>query len=421
MNIILAGIMGRYPFGGVAWCSLMYLLGLRRLGHSVWYLEDMAECNYDPVARTLRTDPRYALNFIQATLTPYGLGDRWCYVDYLGRNYYGHSRESWLRVCADADLILNLSGGFWLWRDEYAAIPHSAYIDSDPAFTQIEIARRGPERTEFFSRFGALFTFGRNIGTVASPVPTAPLHWEHTWQPVCPDEWCPTEEPPRPCFTTVMTWRMKSFKAIGGNKDREFLKVLQLPSLTDVPLELAVNGPLELLRRHGWRCRNPFRVSRDTAVYRDYLRTSRGEFSVAKHTYVATNTGWFSDRTACYLASGRPAIVQDTGFSAHLPRGEGLIAYRTVEEARAGLEAVVGSYERHSRAAREFAAAHFAPEVVLPPLLEKATGTGKPVLGYCPEKEHHRPVDATDGTEIPRAERRPPVGAARRTCSSKDA
>jgi hypothetical protein len=372
MNIILAGVMGRYPYGGVAWCSLMYLLGLRRLGHKVWYLEDTAECNYDPITERLSTNPRYAVDFIRATLSPHGFGDNWCYVDYQS-NYHGQSREAWLRVCGHADLFLNLSGGCWVWRDEYAAIPHAAFIDSDPGFTQIDIARRGPGHAHFFSHFGALFTFGRNIGTAACAVPTAPLRWEHTWQPVCEEEWQAAREPPRACFTTVMTWRIKSFKDIGGNKDREFFKILRLPSLTDVPLELAVNGPLELLRRHGWGCRNPFSVSRDIGVYRDYLRTSRGEFSVAKHTYVRTNSGWFSDRTACYLASGRPAVVQDTGFSAHVPVGDGLFAYQTVEEAKAALEAIVADYARHARAARELAIAYFSPKVVLAPLVEQAT------------------------------------------------
>jgi hypothetical protein len=373
MNIILAGIIGRYPFGGVAWCSLMYLLGLRRLGHNVWYLEDTAECSYDPVAGRLSANPRPALQFIRRTLDPYGFRDRWCYIDHLG-DYHGHSREDWRRVCAGADLFLNLSGGCWMWRDEYAAIPHAAFIDSDPAFTQLDIARRGQAHAGFFLNFDALFTFGRNIGTDACPVPTAPLRWEHTWQPVCEEEWRPTGEPPRPCFTTVMTWRIKSFKGIGGNKDLELFRFLRLASLTDVPLELAMDGPFELLRRHGWHCRDPFAVSRSISAYRDYLRTSRGEFAVAKRTYVRTHSGWFSDRTGCYLACGRPAVVQETGFSAHLPVGEGLIAFRTIEEAKAGLEAVVADYPRHSRAARDLAVAHFSPAAVLPPLLERATG-----------------------------------------------
>jgi hypothetical protein len=371
MNIILAGIMGRYPYGGVAWCSLMYLLGLRKLGHRVWYLEDTGECNYDPVGNTLEKKPRYALKFIRDCLTPFGLGECWCYVDYQGQ-YHGHSCDAWREVCAAADLFLDLSGGCWFWRDEYAAIPHSAFIDSDPAFTQLALAKGDGWYTEFFARFGQLFTFGRNIGTPACEVPTAPYHWEHTWQPVCMDEWCPTEEPPRPDFTTVMSWRIRSFTDIGGNKDREFLRVLDLPSRTAVPVELAVTGPTELLARHGWRCRDAFTVSHSLDAYRDYLRTSRGEFSVAKHTYVRTNSGWFSDRTECYLAAGRPAVVQDTGFSAHLPTGQGLIAYRSLEEAVAGLEAVAADYPRHAQAARELARAHFAAEVVLPPLLEKA-------------------------------------------------
>jgi hypothetical protein len=372
MNIILAGIMGRYPYGGVAWCSLMYLLGLRRLGHRVWYLEDTGECNFDPVANTLATEPGYALAFLQACLAPFGLAERWCYVDYRG-GYHGHSRDAWRRVCAGADLFLDLSGGCWFWRDEYAAIPHAAFIDSDPAFTQLALAKGVPWYVEFFARFPALFTFGRNVGTPACPVPTAPFHWQHTWQPVCVDEWRPTGQEPRRSFTTVMTWAIKSFTDIGGNKDQEFVKVLHLPARLKVPIELAVTGPPDLLRAHGWRCRDAFAVSATLDAYRDYLRDSLGEFSVAKHTYVRTNSGWFSDRTACYLAAGRPAVVQDTGFSAHLPTGEGLFAYRTADEAQAALEAVVRDYPRHARAARELARAHFAADAVLPPLLERAT------------------------------------------------
>lgn len=378
MNVIVAGVMGRYPFGGVAWCSLMYLLGLQRLGHRVWYLEDMAECNLDPVLNSQVTDPAYALDFIQGCLAPYGLGDRWCYVNYLGTDYYGHSRAAWRRVCADADLFLNLSGGCWIWRDEYAAIPHTAFIDSDPAFTQLEIARRGPPRVEFFARYDHLFTFGRNIGTPACPVPTTPLTWQHTWQPVCTDEWTPVAEAPSPCFTTVMTWRIKSFQEIGGYKDQEFQKIARLPSLTRVPLEIATTIPdgFDLpgyLGAHGWRWRDAFAVSRTPWLYRDYIRSSRGEFSVAKHTYVETRSGWFSDRTECYLASGRPAVVQDTGFGAHLPVGEGLFAYRTVEEAAGALETIAADYARHARAARDLAIAHFSVDAVLRPLLERAT------------------------------------------------
>jgi hypothetical protein len=372
MNIILAGVMGRYPYGGVAWCSLMYLLGLRKLGHRVWYLEDTGECNYDPAANSKATDPKYALDFIRNTLSPHELGERWCYVDYAGK-HHGHSRETWRKICRDADLFLDLSGGCWFWRDEYASIPFSAFIDSDPGFTQLAIAEGVGWYVDFFSRFNTLFTFGRNIGTPHCPVPTGRFRWEHTWEPVCMEQWSPTLEPPRPCFTTVMTWKIESFGSIGGNKDQEFLKILDLPSRTSVPVELAVNGPQDFLRGHGWSCRDAFAVSSTAELYRDYVRSSYGEFSVAKHTYVSTNSGWFSDRTECYLASGRPAVVQDTGFSEYVPTGDGLLAFRTADAARAHLEAIKSNYAHHSRAARELAEAHFSAEVVLPDLLEKAT------------------------------------------------
>jgi hypothetical protein len=390
VNIVLAGIMGRYPYGGVAWCSLMYLLGLAQLGHRVWYLEDMAECNFDPVENALSRDPRYALGFIRSALEPHGLGERWCYVDWQ-QEYHGYSRERWREVCAEADLFINLSGGSWLWRDEYAAIPHSAYIDSDPGFTQLE-AERQPRRLEFLARYGARFTFGRNIGTLASPVPTGGLRWHHTWQPVDIERWRPTGRPPREAFTTVMSWRIESFSEIGGNKDEELLRFIDLPGQVGVPLELAISGhdkpfgpgggrwrtPGDMLAAHGWRCRDAFEVSRDLWAYRDYIASSLGEFSVAKRTYVATNSGWFSDRTECYLASGRPAVVQETGFGAHLPVGMGLLSFRTPEEAREALEAVVADYERHARAARELAAAYFAPGAVLPALLARATAGPEP-------------------------------------------
>jgi hypothetical protein len=376
MNVIVCGIIGRYPYGGVAWCSLMYLLGLRKLGHNVWYLEDTGECNYDPEHNTISEDPAYAVRFVNACLEPYGFGGRWCYVDYRG-GYHGHGRADWLRVCREADLFLNLSGGCWFWRDEYASIPHTAFIDSDPAFTQLAIDKAGRNPADawyvdFFRRFDARFTFGRNIGTPDSPVPTARLQWEHTWQPVVMDEWAPVP-PGRDCFTTVMTWRIHSFAEVGGNKDQEFLKVLDLPSRTAVPIELAVNGPQEFLRRHGWRCRDAYAVSNNLNNYRDYLRSSFGEFSVAKHTYVATRSGWFSDRTECYLAAGRPAVVQDTGFSRHVPTGAGLLAFSNADEAVAALESLTADYDCHRRSARELAAAHFSSDVVLPPLLERAT------------------------------------------------
>jgi hypothetical protein len=368
MKILFAGIIGRYPFGGVAWCSLMYLLGLRSLGHEVFYIEDTGECVYDPVLNTRALDPSYGTTYIHQALEPVGLGDRWAFVNYDG-SYHGRSADEVRRYCADADVFLNLSGGSWFWREEYERIPRSAFIDSDPAFTQLAIAKAEPWYVDFFKRFDRLFTFGANIGTPASPVPVGDFTWHKTWQPVTLADW-KASCPPGECFTTVMTWRIESFTDVGGNKDQEFLRFIDLPSRTSQRFELAVNGPLSLLCAHGWHTVDAMGVSRTPLDYRGFIHRSKAEFGVAKHTYVGNRSGWFSDRTECYLASGRPALVQDTGWSEHLPAGEGLLAFSSFDDALAGIDRINSDYERHAASALEIAREHFDAARVLPPLLD---------------------------------------------------
>jgi hypothetical protein len=368
LKILFAGIIARYPFGGVTWCSLMYLLGLRALGHEVFYIEDTGECVYDPVQNTRATDPSYGTSYIDSALAPFGLGDRWAFVNYDG-SYHGRSADEVRRYAADADLFINLSGGSWFWRDEYAQIPHKVFIDSDPAFTQLAIAKAEPWYVAFFQRFDRLFTFGSNIATDRSPVPTSGFTWLKTWQPITLDDWR-TDTGPGDRFTSVMTWQIESFTDVGGNKDQEFIKYIDLPSRTPQRFELAINGPQTLLREHGWETVDAMGVSRTPSAYRDFIHRSKAEFGVAKHTYVATRSGWFSDRTECYLASGRPALVQDTGWTAHLPSGEGLLAFSTIDEALAGIDRINSSYARHVGRAAEIAREHFDARVVLPRLLE---------------------------------------------------
>jgi hypothetical protein len=371
MRILFAGIIGRYPLGGVTWCSLMYMLGLRALGHEVFYVEDTGECIYDPVQNARVTDPSYGTAYLQASLEPFGFGDKWTLVNYDG-SYHGQSHETVQRFCQSADLFICLSGGSWFWRDEYARIPHSVFIDSDPAFTQLAIARGSGWYLDFFRRFGHLFTFGSNIGG-SSTVPTGEFTWHKTWQPVTLGDWRPAR-PAGSRFTTVMTWKMESFTDVGGNKDEEFLQYLDLPAKTPQPFELAVNGPRALLEAHGWPTVDAMMASRTPWTYREFIHQSKAEFGIAKHTYVATRSGWFSDRTACYLASGRPALVQDTGWSGHLPAGEGLLAFSSPEEALAGIDAINGRYAMHAARATEIAREYFAADRVLPPLLEVACG-----------------------------------------------
>ena len=367
MRVVMAGIIARYPFGGVTWCTLMYLLGLRALGHEVFYLEDSGECIYDPVQNTISTDSTFGCHYINDALSAFDLGTRWTFVDYAG-NYFGQSREAVIEYCRDADLFINLSGGTWFWREEYARIPHKIFIDSDPAFTQMAIAKAEPWYVEYFRGFDHLFTFGNNIGAPDCTIPATPFNWKKTYQPITTELWR-NEITPRDKFTTVMTWKIKSFADVDGNKDKEFIKFIDLAKQTKQPIELAINGPRELLEAHGWATVDAMNVSRDLWAYREYLQNSKAEFGVAKNAYVSTNSGWFSDRTECYLASGRPAVVQDTGFSRNLPTGEGLFAFTNSEEALAAIDAINTDYLRHSRAASELAHEKFDARIVLSKML----------------------------------------------------
>jgi hypothetical protein len=282
------------------------------------------------------------------------------------------SRDAVRSFCKDADLFVNLSGGSWFWRDEYSNIPHRVFVDSDPVFTQLAIAKGDEWYVNFFRQFDHLFTFGANIGSCASPVPTGEFTWHKTWQPVVSELWHSDEPPSRERFTTVMTWKTESFTDVDGNKDREFIKFIDLPRQTKQRFELAVNGPQRLLREYGWETVDAMGVSRSLWDYRSFIQGSRAEFGVAKHAYVDYRSGWFSDRTECYLAAGRPALVQDTGWSAHLPTGIGLLPFSTPEEAIDGLERIAADWPTHSARAAEIAREHFDALNVLPAFLEVA-------------------------------------------------
>jgi len=370
VKILVAGIIARYPFGGVTWCSLMYLVGLQELGHEVLYIEDTGECIYDPEQNTSSPDPSYGTRYIHEALAPFDLGDRWCFVNYDG-THHGLSHESVRAYCADAELFINLSGGAWFWRDEYRRIPKRVFIDSDPVFTQLAIAKGEPWYVDFFREFSALFTFGANIGTPASDTPTGEFIWHKTWQPIVTDLWR-TEQPPSEHWTTVMTWKTESFSDVDGNKDREFVKFIDVPRRTSARFQLAVNGPTDLLRTHGWSPVNAMSVSRSLWDYRQFVQHSKAEFGVAKHAYVHHRSGWFSDRTECYLAAGRPALVQDTGWTKHIPHGVGLMGFSTVDEAVEGLASLSRDYPKHARAAREIADDTFEARRVLTAFLETA-------------------------------------------------
>ncbi len=277
----------------------------------------------------------------------------------------------------EADAILNLSGR--MHRQEVLQAPRKRiYVDLDPGFTQIWHEQYGVDMN--LRNHDVYFTVGLCLASAECLVPSCGISWNPTVPPVVLDAWH-NDEAPGPHYTTVADWRGYSpVQWQGtwyGQKSEEFLRILHLPRHTPAVLELCLaihpNEPdLNKLREAGWRIIDPQDRAKDPMAYRHYIQRSRGEFTVVKNGYRVGRTGWFSDRTACYLASGRPAIVQDTGFSNVLPTGSGLVCFNTLEEASEALRAVESDYAWHARAARELAREHFDSDSVLQRILQLA-------------------------------------------------
>ena len=374
-RIIVSGYVVRLPLGGYHSWILQWLLGFKRLGHDVWFVEKAgwSKSCVDPLTWKASDDCSPGITAWHALLSRFGLGDRWCFVDAAG-TYHGTSRAEIESVFKSADLFVDhLRDCEWSEEAQWAG--HRAFIDGEPGMTQVRMMRQA-ELGQQTPAFDSYFSVGLNVGTPRSTVPTV----NRTWQPICDpvvlDLFEMGPPPPDAPFTTVMSWKAHpDFEYEGqtyGSKYLEFPTIRHLPSRTAVPLELAVSGlmPIAELKAAGWRVRDSVEASRTFDQWRDYIGRSRGELTICKNYFVAMNTGFFSDRSAAYLAAGRPVILQDTGFSAHLPVGEGLFAFRNAGDAVAALEAVETDYRRHSRAAREIAHEYLAAEKILGGFLE---------------------------------------------------
>jgi hypothetical protein len=368
-RLVFSGMIAGTPHqGGATWAVLQYLAGFRRLGWDVHFVE--------PVADLHRADGSIA--YCREVMTAFGLERRWTLVDPASGETAGTTRRELDQVAAAADLLVNVSGMLTDTR-VLDAVPTRVYLDLDPAFVQLWHAVEGIDmRFDAHDRF---VTIGATIGHAGSPVPDCGLPWIATLPPVVLEHWPVATDPPQPVLTTVAHWRgYGSIELDGrsyGQKAHSWRALFELPSLVEptVRVALAIHDDetedLAALRASGWQLADPDQVAGSPGAYQRFVRSSMAELCVAKSGYVVSRSGWFSDRSACYLASGRPVVAQDTGFGDRLPTGEGLLAFNGVTDAAEAVALVTGDYPHHCAAARIIAEEHLDSDLVLGALVDR--------------------------------------------------
>jgi glycosyltransferase involved in cell wall biosynthesis len=382
------GFTAGCPIAGVIWQHVHYIVGLQRLGHEVYYIEDSARIPYNPVTWDVSGDYSYAAEVLSRLAKEYGFEGRWSYcARYLPDHpCAGMPKSEIVRLYREADAILNVCGS-QEFNEDLLQSDRILYVESDPGVEQIKIDKGEQGTVDYLGKHKALFTFGENIGRMDGngfPVPLHGQRWFPTRQPVVTDLWKTDAAPAAPAvFTTIANWNTSGKKDISWrgdsylwSKSLEFLKFSDAARCAGETFELATDikdaATRELFLRNGWRFVLPHQMSIDWDEYRRYIQSSKGEFTVAKDQYVRLNTGWFSDRSACYLAAGRPVITQQTGFTDFYGGKEGLLAFSTMDEIVEAVRAINADYARHSRAAYEIARETFEAEKVLADLLDRA-------------------------------------------------
>jgi hypothetical protein len=381
-TVVVWGLLASYPFGGMTWQVLHYVAGLRRLGFDVWYVEDSDRYVLSTATLTHRT-ANYSANveYLSSYMKSLGLGDRWIFRPPGTKDTCCGARNltGLLRLYQEADAVFNLCGAQEM-RHNHSSIRCRVYIETDPVENQVRVATGEKYKIEELDSYDYLFTYAENLGAPDCIVPVERHHWYLTRPPVCVD-WWKTANPPAKdaALTTVMRLKHRSKEVVWKgktwhwSKDFEFRRFINIPSRSALPLELAImtsDEDMAELHRQGWRT-IPASLLNDPGAYNSYICASIGEFTVAKEQYVGFRTGWFSDRSVCYLAAGRPVIMQDTGFGNIIPTGEGLFPFITEDDALMAIDAVARDYGRHSAAARMIAHEFFDAELVIGDVLKK--------------------------------------------------
>jgi hypothetical protein len=376
MKHVLVGTRNtsRWPeFAGSTWVRLQYMLGLRKLGVESFWIDRLSAI--DPLEHPHTLD--YLVERFERTARQFDFQDHYCIVYNCGEKHFGLTEHKLRTLIDSADLLLNISGHL-PGDSPLLRVPRRAYIDVDPGFTQIWAAQydMGLDRHNLF------FTVGQNVGTPRFTIPLAGINWQPILPPVALDYWPARIDVNCKRIGTVGDWR-GSQHAIHdaeyfGGKRREYIKLLHLPKAAQHQLELALCisaddwEDIGLLQESRWKVLDPFLYAGDPQSYREFIQLSRAEFSVAKSGYVKSNSGWISDRTACYLASAKPALVQSTGCEWRFPEQKGLLMFQTQEEAIAALKAIERDYLMQCHAARELAERHFDSTRVLGSVLSHA-------------------------------------------------
>jgi hypothetical protein len=366
-RVVVLGMMGRCPFGGQTWLYLNWLRGLQQAGCDVYYVEDDAAWPYDPRADSITDDPTYAAAHIDGVLKRVGLEGRWAYRALYrnGGDVLGMSKERLLDLYRDCDALLNVCGATVL-NDDHARARYKVYVETDPVTNQLELAEGKEKTRQMLAAHDVIVTYGENYGAADCRVPMDGLRYLKTRQPIDLALWPNAFDANASSYTTIGNWKQKGHDVVWNgetyywSKHHEFLKFIDLPRRRpNVRFDLWLNVDEEEDRRrlteNGWSFRSPLQQSLEVFGYQELFRQSRAEWTVAKDQNVRLRSGWFSERDACYLASGKPVIAQSTGFENVLPTGAGLFAFRTMDDVLGAIDAIESDYPKAARAARAVA------------------------------------------------------------------